>query len=437
MFEDVLADQNTHWGAEPYPGGVPRRILSKLVIYLDLPHVIPVTGVRRCGKSTLLRQAVNFLMKERGVPPANILFLNLEHPRFNRYKGDPENLERIFGDYLKAMSPKGRVYVLLDEVHFFDNWQVFVKSRYEKKNVKFLVTGSNSRLLSSEFSTLLSGRTLSVELSPFSFGEYLAAKGMNPGDAVGLRKDRHAVRGHLDDYLRVGGFPEPALLGGGPVAEEILATYARNILHQDIASRFAVKRGADLETLFFFLASNVASPYTYSRLADLVGLSDKTVKEYLAYFADAFLLFALDEFSFSVRKQIKSAKKVYAVDTGLASAAAFRFSENRGRLLENLVFLALRRDRREIYSYRPKGGGEVDFLFREGGRVRGLVQAAWTMEDEKTRKRELKSLREAMGETGVKEGTIVTHEDEDEIREGGYTIRVVPAWRYLLEQESA
>lgn len=431
MFEQVIVDQNPHWDGQPYQEGVLRDVLGRVVEYLDLPHILSLVGVRRAGKSTLARQAINHLMGKKGVNPRNILFLNLETPQFSRYRSEVSTLEQIFEDYLKLVTPEGMIYCFLDEVHFFPEWQVFVKDRYERKGIKFIVTGSNSRLLSSEFITLLSGRALPIEVYPFSFPEFARAREIEAGDPVAMVRERHRLRNAFDEYLRCGGFPEAAFTAGATARKEILVMYARNILYQDIAPRFGIKKAQELENLCFYLTSNVASLYTYNRLSTLVGLNDKTVKEYISYFADAYLLFTIDAYDFSVREQIKSPKKVYAIDTGMAAATAFSFTENVGHYLENLVYLELRRQGREVYYYKTANGLEVDFAVQEGHKLKELVQVALDMNNEKTRTRELKALFKAMDEADLTAGTVVTYENEEEITEGGKTIRLVPAYQYL------
>lgn len=431
MFEDAIVDQNPHWRGEKYSSGVPREVMGTLRNYIDLPHIIPVVGVRRSGKSTLIRQAIGELIDKNQIPPKNILFLNLETPAFSRYRNDVVYLERLYDDYLKLTSPVGKVYVFLDEVQFFPEWQVFIKSRYERKETKFVITGSNSQLLSSEFLTLLSGRMLPIEVFPFSFSEFVSATGVDISNTIEMISQRPRLRSLMDEYLRNGGFPEVILTGAVAIRKEILGMYARTILYQDIAPRFAVKKPAELENLFFYLMSNVATAFTYNRLSALVGLNDKTVKEYLTFFTDAYLLFSIDAFDFSVRKQIKSPKKIYAVDVGLANAVSFSFSENAGRLLENLVFLKLKREGEEVFYFKTANGLEVDFLCRQGKTNTRLIQAAWEIKNDKTRNRELKALWKAMEETGLDEGVLVTYEDEEEIRKEGKTARIVPAYKFL------
>lgn len=428
----MIVDQNRHWDGSQYHGGVTRSVLEEIKKNFDLPHILSIVGVRRCGKSTLIRQIINYLIGERKIEPKNILFLNLEHPGFSRYKGDVAYLERIYEDYLKLAMPEGMVYCFLDEVHFFNEWQVFVKAHYEQKKTKFIVTGSNSRLLSSEFITLLSGRTTPVEIYPFSFGEYMRARGADYPDAVSLAMNRHAIRNLMDDYLQFGGFPEIAFIKHPETIREIHAMYARSILYQDIAARFSIKKPIDLENLFYYLAANVSSLYTFNSLAKVTDLSDKTIKEYLSCFSDAYLLFTADAFSYSVKRQMKSPKKIYAIDSGLAGSVSFRFSDDTGRHLENAVFLELKRRGKELFYYRTENGNEVDFVCREGRKITDVIQVAKELRDEKTKGRELKALFRAMDETEVKSGTIVTYEDEEEIKENSKVVTIMPAYKFFM-----
>ena len=431
MFENVIVDQNPHWDGTSYDSGVPRSILTNIKQNFALPYVISIVGVRRCGKSTLIKQIINHLIGEKKVNPKNILFLNLEHPGFSRYKGDVTYLERIYEDYLKLAAPEGMIYCFLDEVHFFDKWQVFVKAHYERGKIKFIITGSNSRLLSSEFITLLSGRTTPVEVYPFSFGEFMRARGANYPDTAAIAKHRHKIRKLMDDYLQFGGFPEIAFMKQPEIIKEIHAMYARSILYQDIAARFGIKKPVELENLFYYLAANVSSLYTCNSLAKITNLSDKTIKEYLSCFSDAYLLFSMGAFSYSVKQQMKNPRKIYSIDSGLAGSVSFRFSDDTGRHLENAVFLELKRRGMELFYYKTKNSLEVDFICREGRKVTDLIQVAKELSDEKTKSRELKALFKAMDETGLKHGTIVTYEDEEEIKENSKIVTIIPAYKYF------
>jgi predicted AAA+ superfamily ATPase len=274
-----------------------------------------------------------------------------------------------------------------------------------------------------------------VEVYPFSFPEFISADGLSISDAVAVTKQRNRLRKLLDDYLRFGGFPETGAVDLPGTKKELLVMYARNILYQDIAPRFNIKKAVDLENLFFYLASNISSLYSFNKLAALVGLNDKTVKEYLGYFSDAYLLFTLDSFAFSVKEQIKSPKKVYTIDTGMAGAVGFSFSENLGHLLENQVYLELKRRGHELYYYKTANGLEVDFACCSAGKITQLIQVVHTLGDEGTRNRELRSLLKALEETGLEQGEIITYEEEEELSVDGKIIRLIPAFKYLLNME--
>ncbi len=387
-------------------------------------------GVRRGGKSTLLKQLINHLIRNENINPRNILFLNLETPYFSHYRDDPINLEKIYDDYQKLTSPEGKIYFFLDEVQYFNEWQVFVKAHYEQKNIKFVITGSNSNLLSSELITLLSGRSIPVEVYPFSYKEFLKATGLDTSDSIALIKKRNRLRRLLDDYLKYGGFPEIVLMKQKEMAREILSMYSRNIIYQDIAARYTIRKAADLEHLFFYLISNISALYSYNNLSGMLNLSDKTVKEYLKFFSDAYLLFTVDSFSHSVKQQLKSPKKIYSIDTGIIGAVSFRFSENIGKLLENMVFLEMKRLGKDIYYYKTENGFEVDFLCRRGGETTELIQVAKEIRISETRERELRAMFKALKENNINEGYIVTYENEEEIvKKDNLTVNIIPSYK--------
>ncbi len=431
MFEQFLIDQNTHWSGVLYEQGIQRDCMSKIVDYLKLPHIISITGVRRAGKSKLLKQTINFLMKSEGVPLRNILSLNLEHPYLTQFSQDVMNLERLFDDYLKIADPKGTVYCFLDEVQAFKDWPVFVKAHYEQKGVKFIITGSNSFLMSSELLTLLSGRTLPVEVFPLSFKELAMAKlGLKKTDPIVLGQHRQELRRLFDTFLRYGGFPEPALLEDKRFVDDILNAYSKTILYQDVATRLKVKKPEDLERLFYYMISHVGTPFSHGSLTKVFDLSDKTIKEYIEALIDAYLLFEIDPFSPSMKAQIRGSKKVYAIDTGMVNATAFQFSQNRGRLFENITFLELKRRQKELYSYKTADGYEVDFVAHNKGTLE-LFQACVELDDRDAVAREGRALAAAAKELKVKRGIVLTTDDAREWSEDGVEIEAVPLYRFV------
>lgn len=431
MFEDVLVEQNPHWSGHVYESGIQRDAFKQLLKYLEVPHVISLVGVRRAGKSTILKQLINYLQEDQKTPAHNIFFLNLEHPYFLEYASDVKYLEKIFEDYLKIALPKGKIYCLLDEVQFFQNWPVFIKAHYEQKNIKFIITGSNSQLLSSDLLTLLSGRTLPIEIFPLSFKEIILNAKIDSDDSIALSKNRNLLRNLLDQYLSYGGFPEVALLSNKDTAFDILNAYSRTIIYQDVAKRLQLKKPLDLEKLFYYLISNISAPFSYNKLSKLFDLTDKTIKEYIQALEDSFLLFQLEAFSFSIKQQIRSPKKIYSIDLGLINSVAFRFSENIGKLLENAVFLKLKRESHPLYYYKTVSGYEIDFVI-QNGKVIELVQVSKELSFQKTKEREVRALVEGLKELDLKEGRIISFEDAEEIHVDGITIQVIPIYKFLL-----
>jgi uncharacterized protein len=432
MFENVLVEQNPHWGGETYPQIIERECFKEITRYLQIPQVISVTGVRRAGKSTLLKRTINYLMEKEKVPPTNLLFANLEHPYFSQYSEDVQYLEKLFEDYLKIANPQGKIYCFLDEIQFFDKWPIFVKAHYEQKGVKFIVTGSNSFLMSHELLTLLSGRTLPVEVYPLSFGELIRAKTkIKELTPLAIAQHRHEIRRLLDHFLRFGGFPEIVLLGDESLADDILNAYAKTILYQDVASRLNLKKPLDLERLFYYLSSHIGASFFYTGLAELFDLTDKTIKDYIKALVDANLLFEIDKFSFSLKQQIRAPKKIYAIDTGMVNAIAFKFSENHGKLFENVLYLELKRRKKEIYYYKTSGGYEVDFLTKTKEKLE-LIQVCIDPH-EKAETREVRALVHAAKELKLNRGILITAEIEKEWIIDDITIIVIPLYQFIAD----
>jgi len=430
MFEKFIVEQNKHWEKDPIDAGFPRVVLADLVKYLDIRQIVALIGVRRSGKSTIAKQLVKFLIKEKKVNPKNILFLNLESPALNRFKSDPGNLQKIFDEYLELAEPKGKIFVFLDEAQFFSDWQVFVKSLYERGGVKFFITGSNSRLLSAEMATLLSGRSIAKSIYPFSFREMAGIRKIEIGDRMEIIRNEGKLKKVFGEYLKNGGFPEIVLEKSGEIKKEILANYYKNILYQDIVPRFEVKKTKEIENLLLYLFSNIGQGYSYNSLAGFLKMNDKTVKEYIGFFEKSFLLFEISNYQYSLKKQENYPKKAYAIDNGFISAVSFSFSENYGRFLENAVFLGLLEAGKEIYYHFEKH--ECDFVVKKGRKITEALQVTKIL-DNNNEKRELAGLLEAMEKFNLKEGLIITESHEEERKIKGKKIKIIPAWKWLLK----
>lgn len=378
-MKNILIEQNPHWNSRS-SNSIIREKLAQLIDYLPLKQVITISGIRRCGKSTLAKQAIDYLI-EQGVNPYNILFMNLEQPYFLEYKHDANYLNTVYDEYLKLANPQGKTYVIFDEIQFFENWQVFIKSKYESVDIKFIITGSNSSLLSNDLNTLLSGRTLGIHLETFSFKEFLDYKEIAYGSEIERVSNRIDIERAKEEYLKWGGFYEVFDEQKEHIKKEILISYAKNIIYQDIVPRYGIRNSSELERLFFYLLSTATGIVNYSKLAEIFDISSKSIKEYIGYFEEVFLLKRIDRYHTKPKEKIRSSKKIYVNDNGFLQIAP-KHSKNLGTALENKVYNVLYAKDNSVTYMREKY--EVDFYSQQI-----LYQVAYDISDKKTKKREL------------------------------------------------
>jgi len=375
---------------------IKRSLLPELVSLLQLNQIISIVGVRRCGKSTLMKELIKHVLDNKLTIPQNILYINLENPYFNQFKDDVTYLSEIYAEFRKNIDSKKKVFLFFDEIQFFKDWQVFIKSLYEKKEAKIILTGSNSKLLSSELATLLSGRSICVHLYPYSYSEFTRAA--KPND--------------LPTYLAQGGFPEIAQLNNREHIKLLVETYYKNIIYQDVIPRFKIKNALEIENLSYYLLSNTSKEMSYNTLKHISKLDDKTIKQYVSYLEDANLLYTVNNYDPSLKKQIGNKKKTFAVDSSFITFLGFSNSMNFGRLLENAVFIELKRRGLEIYFYN-NNQLECDFIIKKGHKITECIQVTRSLEDSKTRERETKALVAALNQFDLKKGLIITeHENE-------------------------
>jgi len=316
---------------------------------------------------------------------------------------------------------------MFDEMQNIFGWEKFVRRLFENGK-KIFVTGSNAKLLSSELATTLSGRHLKIELYPFSFSEYLGCNNFK------IKKyyttiEKSTIVAQFRKYMEYGGFPEIAVGGN---SEELRQLY-QDVLIKDLVVRFKIRETKGFRDVALFLLSNITSPISFNSLRDLIGISSVTsVKNYVDFFEEAYLFYSLFKFDYSVKKQIINDRKIYCVDTGLVNAVAFRFSENLGRVLENIVFIELKRRGEDFFYYKEKR--ECDFIVRKGMKVSEAIQVALTLSDPETKKREVAGVLEVAKKFNLKAGLIITEDEDDEIKEDGIVIKIIPAWKWLLEK---
>ena len=409
--EEILLDKHADYVQREKKGEVSTRT--------SLAQII--TGVRRCGKSTLARMALKGLRYG---------YVNFDDERLGGLEATALNsiLEAVYGVYGNFD------YLLLDEIQNVAGWHLFV-NRLLRNNIKIILTGSNSKLLSSEMASHLTGRYIPVELFPFSFTEYLQAQKIyinNPFTAKGRGLATH----YFMTYLHSGGFPEITY------NEENEQTYLHNlfdaIVTRDIIYRYNIRHIRTFREIALWLTAHFSTEISYNRIKNIFGLgSENTAKNYVTYLEEAWLFVTLSKFSFKKQESLRN-KKIYLVDTSFAELAGKSDTENTGRLLENTVFLHLLRNRirgdYEVYYY--KKDVEVDFVIYSKRSVNELIQVSVSLDDEKTRAREMRSLVRATRELHPKKATIITVDRKEDIKAEGIDISVKPVAEWIFEQQN-
>lgn len=382
--------------------------------FVKSPKISVISGIRRSGKSTLLKQISRSF--------SDFYYFNFEDERLLDFKA--EDLNNLY-EVLMELYGEQKIF-FFDEIQNVYGWEKFVRRIFEDGN-KIFITGSNAKLLSSELATTLSGRHLKMELYPFSFGEFLEYEKF-PRKNFYDTKERSVLARNFKRYLEYGGFPE---IVTSKNKKELQQLY-QDILIKDLIVRFKIRETKVFREIALYLLSNIAGPMSFNNVRAMVGVkSVTTVKSYVDFFEEAYLFFSLFKFDYSIKKQIINDRKVYAVDTGLANAVAFKFSENIGTNIENVVFIELKRREEDIFYY--KGKKECDFIVRRGLKVSEVIQVSQNLADPKTEKREIAGLLEAMEKFNLKIGLIVTESQEEEREVEGKKIKIMPVWKWLLE----
>lgn len=397
--------------------GIERARLAELERAAPLPHAVIISGLRRVGKSTLLAQLAHRLGENR------FYYVNFEDERFLGFTAEDAN--DLYAHLVELFGERG-IFVI-DEIQNVPGWEHFVR-RFMEMGMKFYITGSNASLLSRELGSRLTGRYVPIELFPFSFTEFLRFRGHTIPDPRRMTTVEAAqLQRFLTEYLRCGGIPEPLKYPDLPLAR----TLYDDVLYRDIATRYRIEEVRALKELAFYLMSNPANLVSYNRLKEQLRLgSINTVKNYIEYLENSWLIFVINVYDFSVKRQQVAPKKVYAIDTGLANAVGFSVSPNTGKLLENLAFLALRQRTQEVYYYTSPGGFEVDFYLPA---TRQLIQVVQNMAQPTTREREVRALTDALRSLGLTHGLILADANAEPIRQDDLTIEVRSLAEWLLE----
>lgn len=395
---------------------IARDLKTRINSFKDAPVIVIISGIRRSGKSTLMHQIRSEYQKDS-------YYVNFDDERFIDFNVDDfqtlyECLIEIFGD---------KNIFFFDEIQNISIWERFVR-RLHDAGKKIYVTGSNASMLSRELGTHLTGRNIPFSIYPFSFKEFLQFKKYEYQNLNRLTTaEKSTIKRFFNEYVEKGGFPEYLQTG----KKEYLKSLYENILYRDIITRYHLPHEKPIKEVVFYSASNLGKEISFNNLRKLTNLSSATtIREYFEYLENSYLVFLIPRYSTSLKRQIYYNKKVYFIDTAMARILGFRTSEDVGRMLENIVFLQLKRKNHEIYFHKDKY--ECDFLIREENHISKAIQVTHKFDD-KNKEREINGLLEALQMFKLEEGLILTSEYEDEIIECKKKIILKPIWKWLLE----
>lgn len=412
ILKEIILQQKKEF--EKKEDFVRRDILDKIENYIKLPHAIVISGMRRSGKSTLLKEIKNNFYKNK-----TIYYFNFEDEHLINFTVDDFNL--LYETFVELFGKHKTFF--FDEIQNIKGWELFVRRMYDR-GFKFILTGSNSSMLSRELGSRLTGRYISIELYPFSFKEYLSFKNRKIPQHI-LTEDRAMIKSAFNEYLKNGGIPEYLIYNNN----EILKTLYENILYRDILVRYGLNDEKSLKELAHYIFSNYATEISYNKLKAMLNLGSlNTVKNYVHYLENSYLVFTIPKYEYSLKKQIYSPKKIYAIDNSLINLISFGVSQNTGNILENLVFIELKRRNNDVYYH--KYNYECDFIITENKKILTAIQVTLNLKNNK--EREYRGLLEALDAYKLDSGLILTENEDYEETIQNKKIIVKPIWKWLL-----
>ncbi|MFZ2417606.1 MAG: ATP-binding protein [Smithellaceae bacterium] len=395
-------------------------------------EIIAIAGPRRAGKTSYMYQLIQELLAQGRWSREDILFVDFEDYRLADFTAaDTDALFTAF----QQVTGKAPTFLFFDEIQQLSGWSRVLRTLHNQHRYRIVVTGSNAGLLDREIATELRGRCRNVLMMPFSFREFLNFHGISYDEQSLLTPARGRILKAFEQYLKEGGFPEVVKKETVPEKRELLQSYYRTIFYRDILERYNVKAKAVLEAVMRYGLNVFSDLFSISMLEKelkrhkLPG-SKQTISNYLGYLQEAFFLVAHEKFSYSPRQRLMNPKKIYLLDTGF-SLLATDFSENKGKLLENIVAVEMFRRRMECFYY--KGRRECDFIIKVGAVPKTAIQVCWELTP-KNESREFKGLQEAMKAFSIEEGFILVSDEEKEMVFDGAKIRIIPVWKWLLEK---
>ena len=414
---------------------IPRVLDRKYKVNVNIDFIVTISGPRRAGKTYFCFQQIKQLL-EKGISKDNIFYINFED---NKLLGANSNdLDKLLETFfeLSNINKKEKIYLFFDEIQAVKNWDSWARTINDtRKDICLILTGSSSKLLSKEISTKLRGRVLNYEIFPISFKELLDWKNVKYDlKTISFSKEKIEIKKIFSLFVLNGGYP--AIISQNLQKENVLQSYYDSMIFKDIIERYKIEDVNKLKALANLLFESVSKEMSYNKLANKLNsigfkISKNTIIEYLSYLEDAYLFFQNLKYEYSLAKQLGSIKKIYCIDNGLLNTVSFKFSDNFGKLLENLVYIELRRRNEQIYYFRKKY--ECDFLIVRKNKVSLAVQVTKKLDDD-NEKREINGLLEAMKEHKLKEGILLTEDQEEERIIDNKKINIIPVWKWLLAE---
>ncbi len=398
--------------------GIERSVLKEIEQKRKMPHVIVITGVRRCGKSTLLKQIIEQYYKNK-----EFYYINFEDERLFNF--DASKFDEIYETLVELYGECKTFFI--DEIQNINNFETFVR-RFCDNGFKFYITGSNANLLSKELGTKLTGRHVDIVVKPFSFLEFLKLKKFKfEKNMMYLTEGRVKIKKLFIEYLEKGGMPEYLQFKD----DEILMRTYEDIILKDIIVRYHVDNIASIRELYQYMVSNFSNKFSYNAIKKITGIgSVNTVKKYISYLEETFFAKTINKFEHSIKKQLINDKKLYIIDNGFLKTLSTRLTKDKGWLLENIVFNTLNRQYVDVFYFSEKQ--ECDFVTLKNKKIHSIMQVTWEL-NENNKSRETNGLITAMDTFKQKTGLILTYDQEDELKIGNKKIIVKPVWKWILE----
>lgn len=430
---EKLAYLLTEWFESTLPEIIPRDIK---IDFTDDRFITTIAGVRRSGKTYTFFDAIKSLKQSH--PASNIIFINFEDDRLLPIEGNEvSELLNVFRQRFDYHENK-RIYLFLDEIQNIPDWEKSIRRIHDhEQQVKIAITGSSSKLLSTEIATSLRGRTISYSIYTLSFNEFLRFNTFELKDTTNIyySSQRDQLIRHYNEYQQFGGFPD-VVLSKNKTA--ILKEYFRAIFYRDIVERYNIRNIQLFENLMKLVVQTMSARFSYGKIQNVLAsigqkVSKATLVDYMAKIESSFFAFQVPIFSYAIKDQLQYPRKIYLIDPGIRNAVTFRFSDDSGRLMENVVFNHLQRQAdTDIYYWANEQGYEVDFVIKNGMLVTDLIQVCERLHDDKTKKREFRALISALNEFNLDKATIITLNEYGDETVENKTIHIRPIWMWLL-----